>query len=478
MDGPEPIEIELTPLEPRHDREHRWRRDAGTDPSDRATTLGADASEPSEAPMGPDPSAPRADRTRLLVTAGVVGVLALALGWLVGRAGADDGLAVDRAPSTTAPPTTLALPFPTLPIDGEEIGEPDFEQGADEPAVDETVRSTTVTTTVEIIGPTTEPIEVDPRLLGTPIRLVGAELGGVLVEADLAAGTLTDFGFRRIASDGSGLTVGPDWVLAGSNRPSRVLWSDGSETEVDIGEGWRPLHVPGTDMFWRTPFSEPIGEQGLVLSLVDVEGEPVGPEIELPLNAWPYLVDPATGGVIVANVARNYAITPDGAEYLGLGELIGVSESTVVMYDCDEAFVCSLHRTERATGEVTVVPADAELSEELRWSSLAGWGPGVAPTISADGRWLSVFGQSWHTSVVGIIELDTGRFVELTSGPYSPSVVWSPDSRYAFTLDGQRPMAYDTVTDDRFEVFTDGTQWVQIGARPASSAPAEEPVEG
>jgi hypothetical protein len=270
--------------------------------------------------------------------------------------------------------------------------------------------------------------------------------------------------------------------------PTRVIWSDGSETTVDVGEPWRPLNVPGTDLFWRTPFDDP-PDDGYVLTLVDITGEPVGPRITLPINTWPYLIDPASGGVIVANVSRSYAITPDGPEYLGVGEILGITDDQIVLYDCDEQLVCSLHRTDRATGEVTIVPPDPEIASSIRWSSTAGWGGAIASSISADGRWIAVVGNSWRSSVAGIIDLETGRFVELSRESYPPTVVFSPDSRYAFTVDNQVLVAFDTVTGERFEVFDDSTQWLAVGVRPVvpttdpdgappTSAPAEEAVEG
>jgi hypothetical protein len=473
VDGevPEPIEVELTSHAPQPDRGGRWRREpvpvGGPEP--RANTDGA-ADRPSD---------PRSDRTRLVLVASVAAVLALALGWMLGRATSGEsetttGETSDRTRATT----TVETPPATLPIVGEEIDGADFEEP--EGSV------VSGPTTTEAVEPTVEPIAVDARLAGLPVRLVGVELGGQLVEVDLASGTLTDFRANRLVSNGNPLAIGPDWVAStASNGRVRLIRSDGTDTTVDLGgDYWRLLQVPGTELFWRG--------SGGVLELVDLGGEPVGRTIELPLNSWPYLVDPASGGVVIFAASRSYVVTPDAVEQLATGEIIGMNDQIVVTYDCDEVLVCSLYRTDRATGEAVAVPPDPGLDEPYQWGSMAGWGGAEPGTLSPDGRWVAVIGSSWRAAVAGIVELESGRFVELSQLSSPPTVAWSPDGRWAFTLDGQAVAAYDTSTGERFPVFTDGVQWIQLGARPLVvespdvgseggtllSAAPEEPVEG
>lgn len=422
-----------------------------------------------------------------MLVASVTAVLALALGWMIGRAtsGEPDTVAEDAAETTRRTTTTLEAPRETLPIVGEEI--PDVDP--DEPIGSGTTPG--ITTTTVPPAPVTEAIAVDDRLAGVPMQLVGVELGGRLVEADLGAGALTDFGADRIVSDGNPLVVGTDWVVASpSNGRARVIWSDGGESALALGDYWRLLPVPGADRFWRGSFGPPTIGIG-AFELVDLAGTPLGPVIEMPANSWPVLVDPRTGGVAVAVAGRSYVVLDEGVEHLADGQIVNLSEDVVVAYGCDEALVCSLSRTDRTTGEVTVVPPDPTLDEPLRWDSVADWG-GADSSISPDGRWSAVIGSSWRSSVSGIVELASGRFVELTEISAPPTVVWSPDSRWAFYVDDLVPMAYDTVTDDRFPVFADLVQWIQLGARPSGdraggrsadgptllSAAPHEPIEG
>ena len=423
----------------------------------------------------------------------VAAVLALVLGWVIGRAtaGESDVVADDVPDATDVTTTTLATADATLPIVGEEIDGADF----DEPAAKEPVEADGTVAgpvTTEVVGPITEPIEIDERLAGVPVRLVGVELGGHLVEVDLASGTLTDFRVNRLVSDGNPLVIGPDWVATTSNGGVRLIRSDGTDTTVDVGgDYWRLLQVPDTELFWRSSLGD-WSTPGGTLDLVDLEGEPVGPTIELPLNAWPYLVDPASGGVVILAAGRSYAVTPDSVEQIATGEIIGMNDEVVVTYDCDAVLVCSLYRTDRATGEAVAIPPDPGLDEPYQWGSMAGWGGAATGTLSPDGGWVAVIGSSWRASVAGIVDLETGRFVELTQLSAPPTVAWSPDSRWAFTLDDQVVTAYDAITGDRFPVFTSAVQWIQLGARPLVvespdvgsegatllSAVPEEPVEG
>jgi hypothetical protein len=310
------------------------------------------------------------------------------------------------------------------------------------------------------------------------VRLVGVELGGVLVEVDLAAGTLTDFGAERISRDGIPLVIGPDWVVASSAGRTRVIRSDGTESTLDLGDRRRTLHVPGTEWFWRVDLTSPRAPSSPRATLVGIDGEPMGPTIDLPADTWPAFVDPATGGLVVGNTPRNFAITPDGPEYLGVGDILGITAELLVAYDCDEAFVCSLVRTDRATGEATLVPPDPEPIESYRWQPTLGWGGPSDSALSPDGRWLAVIGSTFRSTVAGIVDVESGRFVELSRDTFPATVAWAPDSRWVFTVAAGEVTAYDTVTGERFPAFTDPVQWLELGGRPHLEPATEVGAEG
>lgn len=460
-DEPAPIEVELAAHEPPSGDRRRRRRERER----------AESSSP-----GPDDERERAvppptDRTRLMQVAALSAILALVLGWMLGRTSGDTDPVAEPPVTTRATTTTSLEPSATLPIVGDEIDGADFgESPGERPTLPP--RTGGAPTTTGVLGPTTQAIGVDERLAGVPLRLVGVELGGVLVEADLTAGTLTDFGADRLVSDGRALIAGPDWVVAGAAGASRVIRSDGSEAPLDLGDRWQHLHVPGTELFWRlatgSPLSSSVSPSGddTDASLVGLDGEPVGPTIELPVTTWPAGVDPASGGLVVASGPRNYVIGPDRVEYLGIGELVALDERLAIGYDCDETLVCGLRRIDRATGDVTVVPSDPQLDDTYRWHTTQGWGGASTTSLSPDERWVAVIGSSWRTSAGGLVNLESGAFVELARDSFPFEVVWSPDGRWAIALVDREVIAYDTVTGDRFPVFTDQVQWIQLTARP------------
>lgn len=472
-DVPEPVEIDLIPHAPPPGRGAR--RGRGTA---RAKTPEPDPDGHSE-----QHAEPRSDRSRLVMAVAVS--LALVLGWVLGRATTGGtGPASDDA-SVTEGVTTVATPLATLPIVGEEIDGADFEEEpAEEPSRPPVgpdsrpaSRPDSEPTSQPDSQPTSQPIAVDARLAGVPVRLVGVELGGHLVEVDLASGTLTDFWVDPLVADGNPLVIGPDWVAVTSNGRARVIRSDGTDTPVDVGDHWRLLNVPGTELFWRTSFGGTSAPGG-AFELVDLDGEPVGPTIELPAGSWPALVDPVSGGIVVVAAGNSYAVTPDAVRQLATGDIVGITDAILVTYDCDEALVCSLYRVDRTTGEVVPVPPDRDLSERYHWGSMAGWGSTESASLSPDERWVTVIGSSWRSSVAGIVELETGRFVELSQLSSPPAVAWSPDGRWAFTLDERIVTAYDTFTGERFPVFTDVVQWIQLGARPLAPAGPEGAAGG
>lgn len=480
VDGADPIEVELTSHEERPTR-RGWRRRADQPHEwspERPAALDEDgASVRDGEDTGPEHSALATERGRLVTTGVVVGVVALLLGWMLGRSGDGDDVATavdDSATTTTAPRSTL-------PIVGDSVAPPDFEIEEEPAAQPVTTRPTGTirATTVEAPEPTVEPIGVDPRLLGVPIRLVGVDAGSSLVEVDLATGTLTDYHVGRISMDNSGLIVGPEWVVfGGGGAAARVVWSDGSESRLTLGDAWRPLHVAGTETFWRSPQNGP-GRDGFELELVDIDGEALGVTIELPVQSWPQMVDPLTGGLTVSGgYSRSYVFTPDGVEYLGIGMLNAITADAVIVYDCDEQFVCGLHRIDRATGERTPIPLDPALAGDVQLQPSFYFGDSAS--MSPDGRWMSVVASGWSSSVAGLVDIETGRFVEFGGFEWPPSIGWSPDGRYAFAVNSLSVTVFDTVADEIFPVFTDAVRWTRVGVRPVDLedvSPAEETVE-
>lgn len=425
-------------------------------------------------------------------------VIALTLGWVLGRAVGGDGVdTAALAPTTTATMTSAANTAPdTTAVDapsivGDELPGANFDD-PDDPGLDDpgpvSVPRNSTSDGDEL---TTGRIAIDERVAGLPIRLVGVSVLGRLAEVDLANGTVIDYPVERLSNDGRPLVVGDDWVLATSYGRIMVVRSDGTASRLDLGDSfdrnsWLEIHhVPGTDLFWAEVSGLP--RDGGRHRLVDIDGASAGPELEVPVTAWVQAVDPRSGGLVVNNMARNYVITPDGVDYLGVGTIVGINRELIVTHDCDEHLVCSLYLTDRDTGGTRPLFDDPELNR-YQWYPFSG----PVGAMSPDGRWVAVFGATGMLPpTAGIVEVDTGRYVEVLSTVEAPpSVVWSADGRFAFFADRTIPTAYDTATGERFSLFTETVRWNQLGVRPSPQAGSgtgagtllsvarEEPIEG
>jgi hypothetical protein len=465
VDGGERIEIELTsheerPTGRRRDPE-RWARASDDDDRPDGETSG-------DGPVG---------RRRQVAMGVMVGVIALLLGWLLGRSSAPADVAAPAREATTSTAVEVVVGDTIAAVDVDEfLSEGDA--SGDQPVEDRPftpIVERGATTTTGSRRPTTIPIAVDERLLGTPLRLVGVEYSAALVEVDLERGTITDFGVRPPVFDGSGLVAGDDWVMAtGVTSPTaRVVRTDGTESVFELGESWAVLPVPGTNMVWSAAGSP---DAAMVFRRTDLsQGVEVPGEIEVPFGSWPVAVDPATGGLIVQVAGRLFSLGLDGVERIGTGELIAASRDQLIVRDCDDLLVCALWTIDRSTGDASQVTVDDPATGA--WQPLFGWSVPTGTEFSPDGRHVVLQRSSWRTSELGVLDLASGEFVSLTRDTFPPAVVWTPDSRHLLYLDGDGQLrAREVATGDDFPVFTEVQRWNGAAARPVS-APADQLVQ-
>lgn len=466
MDGPgapERIEIELTPHAPIRDRSRSASSTDGAEaghPEDR-THDGADAGHSPSAWLG-------TDRGRLVATSVGVGLLGLVLGWALGRTG-DPGTV---APATeTSPPTTIER-FPTAgPFASVET--------LPEAEVDAAPRTTRPrpTSTLPPV-PVVRPIELDPRLAGMPMRLVGIRFDNRLVELDLATGRATERQIPASSSFEPGLMkAGDDWILLPRNDSTdmRLIRDDGTETDFPAGDQWSLLPVVGTDEFWRTGNQRGF-EDTLQYEKVNIDGDVLGPVIEMPWRSWAIAADPF-GGVVTTYNGKVYRVTETGATQLAVGELLGISAGVVVVRDCDEVLRCGLSVVDRATGEIAIVPPDPDFGPDARYESLIGWGASRRSPLSPDDRSMVVAAYGDVEVRLGIVDLESGVVTSL-SDPYLTDVIeWSPDGRFLFVIVDGVVSAVDRETGETFPVVDDEPTWRGFTARRVSPASAEETVE-
>ena len=455
---PERTEIELTS---NAQRQNRWRH---PHPDDSPLDEGEVVTGGTDVRRSPGT---RSDQRRLYATAAIVGVVTLLLGLLIGRSGGGD----DVSTSEPTTPVTSEASSSSLPP-GESL--PSATPTTTRP------RPTTTTTIPPGLGPLSlYLVEVDPRLEGVELTLIGLEQRNVLAELDLARHTVIRRDFSPSSSEPSSMVVGDDWVVVSGEMASTVVHDDGSFEHVDLGEGWQPLLRAGTDRFWRPRDSSGWGPATL-FEQVDLTGRPTGAAIELPANSWPSGSDPA-GGLVVEAAGDLYSVGESSVEHLGSGDLIGISSDVTVTWDCDEQLRCGLVVTDRPSGHVRRV--DVDMSGGGPIESLNNWAGASIQTISPDGSLCAVMQVSDDEPGLALIDLASGATYDVGDRLFLPVVAYSPDDRFVFLLanvdsefnggwgwgwGGEGDLfAYDRQTRDLFPVLSEPVEWQAMSTRQA-----------
>ncbi|MDJ0767661.1 MAG: hypothetical protein QNJ12_02665 [Ilumatobacter sp.] len=466
QDGSGRIEVELTSHEPSGVLPPEP-RDLPGSPTGSSAVGGAERATTTGAPRTPGPLG--SERARIVLAAFAAGIVALLLGWMLGRAGGDAGVddaADDRSDETSADTveadtTTTLFAGDVLPEVDDAIS-PDaaFPDVAPPPTASATPSAAAADREVQMVA-------VDARLAGLPLRLVGFDPGDRLVELDLATGELARTRIDRTFADTANVTVGEDWVAVpgydGTNV--NVVDANGEVSSSRLGEPWNLLWQPGTDRFWRGTnegFRGPTRYEEVTL-----DGEETGAAIDVPSFVW--MVDPR-GGLVVHEAGKAYSVDEVEVEYLGAGEVVGISSSQVVLRECDEQMICGLTVLDRASGEWRDVPDH----DSADLDSVTGWGLFPASqqlTLSPDGRWCSVTTFATSTPRLELVDLVTGEWHELTRTDFPTGVSWSPDSRFAFyRSSGALPTAFDVTTGESFPVMDDIRSWTSVSVRPEAAS--------
>jgi hypothetical protein len=472
---PERIEIELTSVAD-GGRRRRGRSDAPATAGYQVppgTAWPPSAAGEHDATSEPQQTGPLAtERGRLVVAALATGIVALFLGWAIGHSDgsgtASDApdSSVDTGPSSVPTTTEVGVRVPTV-------------SPSDLPTT--TVRP--VSTNVVEIGPPstvlegwrTEPLAVAPELATLGLDIVGLTNGGDVVSVDVAAGTasrarvnLTDDGYPRPVETGQGWIL----VLASDGVTARLIGDDGVPQLVNLSGYWELFRQPGTDLFQRVDQNDP---GTMTLTPLNADGSPAGEPVDytLPANWWPTGLDPAGGLVVTGPGSGAFAITPTGSTRIADGTLVAVSRTRAVSYDCeDDLDSCGLFVRDRATGETHAVP---NTSGNVGYQSMYGYfGTSVGTTISPDDRYavmlvLADEGNQGYRESLGLVSLDDGSAVDLTTFYNGGQVSWSPDGRYVLFLDGGILSAYDVETATHIRVSEDLESLTSFGVRPAQA---------
>jgi hypothetical protein len=416
---PERIEIELTSHEPARPS----KRGASTAAGGSSVASGETASGVLET-----------ERGRLIAVAAFIGVLALLIGVLVGRAGSDGDVATadSAATTTTVRPRSSTTasgasdPLPTVrTID---TPPPTAPPVATAPGVDQ-------------VGPTMGVIAVAPEFTGLGVEIIGLTVGGDVIQVDPATGSTVTHYELGTPFGPPVVFAGPGWILvptvsSGDQSGAVVLADDGTRSFIDTGRSW-PFAVSGdgSGRFWL-PVESAEAPGGIRLVEMSIAGEATGSE--LALTAYPSFLDPL-GGVVVDAAGGSYRITVDGASRLTSGRLLAIGRSRVFVEECDETLVCGHYVVERSSGVRRRIEVDPAVSRLLASSMMVPVSSANALNDAEDGLLVAFWDQSDGGQRTGVLDLDTGDFTEFPDlSVYAnglPNVVWGPGGEQVFWLD-------------------------------------------
>ena len=488
MDG-DRVEIELVPTDADSaTRSNRpWRRDGGSDERSTGERPDADGVDPDvtgeAGGSGPADRGAHDERRRLVVVGAVAAMIALLVGWTIGRAGSSSGTAessigvtipgTEAVTSSVAPTVARATVPPVVdatvpPVDDPvptTVGDIDLPPGSRPGPIEADAAITTARAAI------------DPRLAGLDDRVVGLASDGAVLDLDLAAGTLTEYDSGASSQGGVQIVAGDDWVvLAGFggavvSTSAVLVRDDGTVEATDVASGDVVMHTRGSDTFWRPP--PYFGPGSIELEEVTVDGEVTGASFELPTGAWPSSGD-ALGGVAVNMGGRWFSVGPDRSSPLGTGELLALGPEIALMFDCPQLDDCAVFRLDRASGDSTRVPLSPPIDDARLIPSMWFRGDVEAP-LSPDGRHLAIARDDGGGALdLVVIDLLTGTMVDLaTEGGGPSSVEWLADGAYLVYLESLGvPTVYDVATGESFPLFTEAPaeaptrSWIALTLRP------------
>lgn len=479
QDGP--VEIELTAHAPKRGRS---RRDAVSGDVGAAPT----PATPPAAPDGdvaaaePQPGWLGSERSRLLMSVSAAAVVALLIGWMLGRSGTDSTSAgEDASPAATTTPAATTEPEADEPDPAFEGAEelPDADVDLDDLFTPATTAPPIATQpppdrepeTAEAEPETTEPevieIAFDERVLGRDLTLITVDAQRRLLEIDLSTGTVTQRG-EPLPSTAEGLVGGSDWIGVATQGGSGQLFidrDDGARDELDDVVWWNLAVDTERDVLWNVEDAFASDPGGFVER--DLDGEPTGRTIELPPDvAWSAIFD--DGAFLATVVGTTYRIGPDGHEAVTSGQVHAASPTSLVVTDCDEELRCGLRIVDRVSGDGRwLPPGPGEAAERyfpLQWY----FGNRPGNSFSPDDRWLLVVAPTDFSQDIGLLDLQTGAFVEVDgigADAFETSWAWAPDGRTAFFVHARVPWVYDVETGESFRLSEDRLMWTGMVVR-------------
>jgi hypothetical protein len=268
---------------------------------------------------------------------------------------------------------------------------------------------------------------------------------GELVRIQPAIGRITRTPVPDLNSGGgAALLVGPDRVVVSpwDNVNSYVVPDGRPARELPAAAGQHGPHFPGPDS--SHTWAQSPGD-GRVLALVTLDGAGTGPTIRLPVSVPWAMASDGTGYLVAHGVGGDYLARPDGLERITSGSVLAIGPTRWLVVECDDRARCATSVIDRTSGNRwrltgAVVPEQAAP-------------PGI---IAPDGSQAAVVrrlggGDGPEGWTMHLVDLTSGadRTVAVSLNPeigFEGTMVWSPDSRWLFTVSAGRLVSVDART--------------------------------
>jgi hypothetical protein len=393
--------------------------------------------------LGPDPDAgkpPRDPRRRYLWYGGAA---ALVVALLVARSqnGTDRAASAPRSPAATVSPSSPATSVSALaPASSGSFANP-------------TPRPTPLPSgSVQVRNPGHRLLDVPPDW---ELFAMGEDS---IVRIQLALGRATITAIPKSNPDAPAVFfVGADRVLVrpSNDTPPFVVRDDKPPTDLPQSLRQSSLWLPGPDS--RHMWAD---QGGGGLALVTLDGKPTGATIDVPFFGSVMGSD-GTGYVLLSGIGGIYYAKPGAVHRITSGGLVASGPTRWLTIECGDDFSCALVVTDRATGAHRTLDTPLDTFNS---------GPGV---MSPDGRTVAMPRSDGISSAgIELFDLDSGlrRAVDVfpsSTNPAGPSFVWSPDSRWLFTVDaGGRVMVINRATGRAAPLDMNLPQVLQLAWRP------------
>jgi hypothetical protein len=282
----------------------------------------------------------------------------------------------------------------------------------------------------------------------------------MVTRLQLRSGRVTRTGLPNLLSTGPvSFVAGPKQVivrplddvpgyLVPDDQPARSL-----PEILDRGGQVLPGPVPG--QVWVEVYA---GNASSML-LVDLSGQPTERSVILPSGIGAVQPDGA-GYLLVTDLGGTYEARPRGLQRVTTGAVIAAGPSRYLIADCDRHHHCTSGVINRATGKV-------------RGLATRRYAANTVGTVSPDGRTAALVRAVNNTRSLHFLDLRSGhdrvvaRAVESGVGD-DGTLVWSPDSRWLFTIAGGQPRAIEARTGRAVGLDVRLSKVEQLALRPVS----------